>query len=242
MFTSAVAIDLLVRTPCRNVNFPAVERRERHQVTPDDVARIAESVGLEYSAMVYLGAVLGLRWGEVAGLRVGRLDQLRGTVAVAEQTVRGEKGQSAAGPPKSAASRRTLTMPKALVELLVEHLHRRGVTAADAFEYVFVSPDGGPLEYTNWRRRVWLPACSTAGVRGTGFHDLRRASATALVAGGVNVKTAQDRLGHSDPRLTLDLYAEVTISADREAADVVGEHFLPSFAHAARTSRISPQA
>lgn len=93
-----------------------------------------------------------------------------------------------------------------------------------------------------WRRRVWLPACATADLRGTGFHDLRRASATAPVAGGVNVKTAQDRLGHSDPRLTLDLYAQVTTAADREAADVVGEHFLPSFAHAARTRAVSPQA
>jgi len=240
MFTYAVATDLLVRTPCRNVKLPAVERRERHQVSPDDVARIAEAVAAEYSAMVYIGAVLGLRWGEVAGLRVGRLDLLRGTVAVAEQIVRGEKGQSTAGPPKSVASRRTLTMPKALVELLAEHLRRRRVTAADASEYVFVAPDGGPLEYTNWRRRVWLPACAKAELNGTGFHDLRRASATALVAGGVNVKTAQDRLGHSDPRLTLDLYAQVTTAADREAADVVGEYFLPSFAHAARTRAKSP--
>jgi integrase len=39
---------------------------------------------------------------------------------------------------------------------------------------------------------------------GLGFHDVRRAAATGLVAEGVDVKTAQDLLGHSDSRLTLD--------------------------------------
>ena len=256
IFAYAVAGDVLVRTPCRNVKLPAVAKRDRHQLTPDDVARLAKAVGPEYGAMVYLGAILGLRWGEVAGLRVGRLDQLRGTLAVEEQIVRGEKGRPGVGPPKSAAGRRTLTMPKALVDVLAEHLRRRGLTAADSTGYVFVGPDGGPLDYTNWRRRVWIPATQKAGladvpfkpvrvdadpekprVPDIDFHDLRRAAATALVAGGVDVKTAQDRLGHSDSRLTLDLYAQVTTEADRAAAEVMGERFLPSFAHVARTAR-----
>lgn len=261
IFSYAVAGDLLVRTPCRNVKLPAVAKQDRHQLTPDDVARVAEAVGPEYGAMVYLGAVLGLRWGEVAGLRVGRLDQLRGTLAVEEQIVRGEKGRPGVGPPKSAAGRRTLTMPKALVDILAEHLRRRGLTAADSTGYVFAASDGGPLDYTNWRRRVWIPATQKAelpgvafkprrpdadpeepGVPDINFHDLRRAAATALVAGGVDVKTAQDRLGHSDSRLTLDLYAQVTTEADRAAAKVMGERFFPSFAHVARTDGTRQEA
>jgi len=81
-----------------------------------------------------------------------------------------------------------------------------------------------------------LPACESVGLRGVGFHDLRRAAATALVAGGVDVKTAQGRLGHSDSRITLELYAQVTTEADRAAAEVVGERFLPTVARAARTA------
>ena len=44
-----------------------------------------------------------------------------------------------------------------------------------------------------------------AGLDGLTFHDLRRANATGLVAAGVDVKTAQTRLGHSSSRLTLEL-------------------------------------
>ncbi len=65
-----------------------------------------------------------------------------------------------------------------------------------------------------------------AGHAGAGFHDLRRANATALVSQGIDIKTVQSRLGHSDPRLTLQVYAEVVQEAEHHAADVLGKHFV----------------
>jgi integrase len=89
--------------------------------------------------------------------------------------------------------------------MLTEHLARRGLTGADTDALGF-----RPLRYERWRRRVWLPATERAGLHGLRFHDLRRANATALVLDGVDVKTAQTRLGHSDPRLTIAIYAQAT--------------------------------
>ncbi|HWB88145.1 MAG TPA: site-specific integrase, partial [Acidimicrobiia bacterium] len=65
-------------------------------------------MGPQYGSMVYLGAVLGLRWGECAGIRVGRIDFDRSTIAIVEQVTRGVGGRSVMGPPKSEAARRTL--------------------------------------------------------------------------------------------------------------------------------------
>jgi integrase len=59
-----------------------------------------------------------------------------------------------------------------------------------------------------------------------GFHDLRRANATVLVSTGVDVKTAQTRLGHSDPRLTLAIYAQATTDGDRRAAQKLGDALM----------------
>ncbi|HET8620118.1 MAG TPA: tyrosine-type recombinase/integrase [Acidimicrobiales bacterium] len=59
-----------------------------------------------------------------------------------------------------------------------------------------------------------------------GFHDLRRASATGLVAAGVDVKTAQSLLGHTDARVTLDLYAQVVTGQQQAAADAMAARFL----------------
>jgi integrase len=91
---------------------------------------------------------------------------------------------------------------------------------------VFIDDDGGALRYSNWRRRIWLPASETAGCAGAGFHDLRRLNATTLVVEGIDVKTAQTRLGHADPRVTLSIYASAPAPIDWEAAAVIGERFF----------------
>jgi integrase len=177
--------------------------------------------------MVYLGAVLGLRWGECAGLRVGRIDFDRSTIAIAEQVSRGVGGRSVIGPPKSEAARRTLAAPQMLMELLTNQLEVRGLTTRDTDAFVFASSDGEHLDYSNWLHRIWYPARRQAGVEWAQFHDLRRANATGLVLEGVDLKTAQTRLGHTDPRLTLGIYAQATTDADRQAAERLGERFLP---------------
>jgi integrase len=122
----------------------------------------------------------------------------------------------------------TRSEPTPLVELVAAHLAERGLTGADVDELLFTSESGAPLDYANWRRRVWLPAARAAAVEGAGFHDLRRANATALVASNVDLKTAQTRLGHSDPRLTLAVYAHATSESDRGAADALGAWFTDS--------------
>jgi integrase len=96
---------------------------------------------------------------------------------------------------------------------------------------------GLPIDYSNWRRRVWLPAVEAAGVAGVGFHDLRRTNATQLVLAGVDIKTVQTRLGHADPRLTLAVYAQAVHDADREAAARLDERFIGQADTTARNHR-----
>ncbi len=121
------------------------------------------------------------------------------------------------GPPKSAAGRLALTLPKVLGTLLGAHLAASGLTAAHGDVLVFTSPRGTPLDYSRWRQRVWVLAVNAVGLSGVTFHDLRRANATALVLDGVDLKTAEARLGHSDPRLTLAVYTQATTEADKAA-------------------------
>lgn len=237
VMTAAVLSDLIARSPCRGIKLPAASHAERHIITPEELAALAEALGEDHGLMAYLGAVLGLRWGEVAGLRVGRLDFLRATLTVAEQVTQGPRGASTVGAPKSAAGRRTLAVPAELMDRLAAQLARRRLTGADSSAFVFASATGTPLDYAHWRQRVWLPATRTAGLSGLTFHDLRRANATGLVAEGVDLKTAQTRLGHADPRLTLAIYAQATTEADRSAADRVGARFLAPGQQAARPAQ-----
>jgi integrase len=116
-------------------------------------------------------------------------------------------------------------MPLVLASVLAEHLARCGLTAAEGDALVFAAPGGLPWPYGNFRRRIWLPATEKAKLDGIGFHDLRRLAATSLVLENVDMKTAQTRLGHSDPRLTLAVYAQATTEADHAAAEAVGARF-----------------
>ena len=223
----AVDSDLIARSPARGVRMPAqLGTRSCHVVTAEELAALADALGEAYAPMAYVGAVLGLRWAECAGLKIGRLDFLGRTLTVAEQRTRGLGGRMVEGPPKSAAGHRVLSVPNPLMEMLAEHLRRRGITAADPSAYVFVGANGGPLEYSGFRQRVWRPACKAVGLPELGFHDLRRANATVLVSTGVDVKTAQTRLGHSDPRLTLAIYAQATTDGDRRAAQKLGDALM----------------
>lgn len=112
-------------------------------VDAEELAKLSEAMG-ECGPMAYLGAVLGMRWGECAGLRVGRLDFLRSTLEVAEQFTWGKGGAMVLGPPKSQAGRRTIAVPAALMAGLADHLARRGLTGADTDAWVFTAPQRRP--------------------------------------------------------------------------------------------------
>ena len=92
----------------------------------------------------------------------------------------------------------------------------------------FAAPKCGPLRYSLFRTRVFAPAIKRAGLDGLTFHGLRHAAATAWVAAGVDLRIAQHRLGHSTPRLVLELYAYATTEADRAAADLMGTRLFGS--------------
>jgi integrase len=75
---------------------------------------------------------------------------------------------------------------------------------------------------------VEVEASGKVRYQGIGFHDLRRANATGLVAACVDVKTAQSLLGHSASRLTLDVYAQAVTEVGEAAAEAMGARFLPA--------------
>jgi integrase len=226
IFTYAVNSDLIWRGPCRGIGLPQAKPRESTILDAETLAGLASQMG-DFALMPYLAVVLPLRWGEIAGLRVGRLDFLRKTITVSGQLTRGAKGRMIEEDPKTDAGRRTLAAPDWLMKLLADHLAARGITGADPDELLFVSREGGPLDYSNWRYRVWLPARRAVGLDGLHFHDLRHTAATALVSAGIDVKTAQVRLGHANPQITLRVYAQASSEADRAAAETVGDLFRP---------------
>lgn len=51
IFNYAVESDIIARTPCRGIKLPEVETQRRHVITPDELAALADTLGVEYAPM-----------------------------------------------------------------------------------------------------------------------------------------------------------------------------------------------
>ena len=142
----------------------------------------------------------GLRFGELAALKVRRVDFARRRLRVAE-SVTEVGGRSEWSTPKTHETR-SVPVPRSLIELL-----QVACDGKSGDDVVFSSPGGGVLRLGNWRHRVFDPACAAAGLVGVTPHDLRHTAASLAIASGANVKAVQRMLGHASAAMTLDIYA-----------------------------------
>ena len=184
-------------------------------LTPEQVVALAEAAGPEYSTLIYTAAYTGLRWGELVGLRVERVNLLRRSIAVVEQ-LNELSGAFSWGPPKTQAGRRAVSLPSTLVELLDGQLRRPEVVRSGL---VFPTPLGEAMRRSNFARRAWAPATKATGLDGLRFHDLRHTAVALSIQQGAHPKAIQERLGHSSVTVTLDRYGHLYQGLDGALAD-----------------------
>ena len=129
------------------------------------------------------------------------------------------------GTPKTDRSQRTLTLPRPIATTLQEQHDRQTFWKRSAghgwrhYDLVFTSA-GNPLDHSNVDRRL-RKLLELAGLPKMGFHGLRRSCASLPVAQGVPLRTVMEQLGHSQMRLTSDLYSHVPPAMLDEAADAL---------------------
>ena len=202
----AVDAGLIAQSPCRNVALPRVEREEMRSLTPAEVAALAESIDPRYRALVFFDAYCGLRLGELAGLRRGRVDLLHRQVRVTEIAVE-VKGNLIFGPPKTRAGHRKVPVPRFVADEMAAHLDAYGEPSPDAL--VFVGADGGALRANGWRARHWRPAIRAAGLEPLRPHDLRHTAVSLWVAAGASPKQIATWAGHTSVSVVLDRYGHL---------------------------------
>jgi integrase len=194
--------------PATGVRLPRVAKPQKRFLSPEDLHRLADAaaqypipeVGGQYRALILTLGFCGLRWGEVAALKVKRVDPLRRRLTVAE-SVTEVGGRLVWGTPKSHQTRQ-VPIPRSLVELLTIV-----IAGKDADALVFTTWRGRPLRNLNFRRDVFDKAAVDAGVPDLVPHELRHTAASLAVSAGANVKAVQKMLGHSSAAMTLDVYS-----------------------------------
>ncbi len=212
----AVDDDRIPKNPCR-LNGAGTERHpEQRFLTVEELYRLVEAVSPRYRALILTAGLGGLRQGELFALRRDDIDLSTATVTVRRKRLRLASGDAIEGPPKSATGVRTVAPPEPAVTVLRRHLGDHVGSEGDA--YVFTTPDGRPLERSNFRYRVWLPALERAGLEGLRFHDLRHTAGTLGAQTGATTKELLARLGHARPRASL-IYQHAAADRDRRIAE-----------------------
>lgn len=221
----AVERRLIPYNPCNGVERPRIKREERPTYDREQVAKLlGASQGERLHAALVLSVMTGMRVGEVFGLQWDDIDFENGTLRVARQ-LQEVRGKFFFDAPKSSAGKRNIALPEIAVDALKDHRARMMAEGNIGAETVFCDTDGKYLRRSNVRRRFWVPTVEKAGLPFIRWHDLRHTHATLLIGLRENIKIIAERLGHSNPSLTMSTYSHVIESMQRETANKLNEAF-----------------
>lgn len=216
----AERMNLVAANVASYVPLPAKPRHRSEGITPDQIAAfIAAAKSDRLFAMYLLAIDGGLRQGELLALTWKDVDTSRGTVRVSK-ALEEVGGRLKIKAPKTPSSIRTVKLSGMTTDALVEH--RKAMLAEG--HCTTDSPVFGGKRHGQYLRKSdvfrlsFTPILKRAGLKFR-FHDLRHASASLLLADGVDVKTVQSRLGHSAAAITMDIYAHALDRGQQTAAD-----------------------
>lgn len=156
----------------------------------------------------------GLRIGELIALQWSDIDFAKGTLTVSKSCHDGKDGLII-DEPKTAASRRTIPLPKQLMPL-VKMLKKRSDS-----DFV-VSNHGKPLSVRSYQRSFEL-LLKKLDIPHRGFHSLRHTFATRAIECGMDVKTLSEILGHKNPTVTLNRYAHSLMEHKQDMMNRLGK-------------------
>ncbi|MGW5646199.1 tyrosine-type recombinase/integrase [Saccharopolyspora sp. NPDC003752] len=198
------------------------KRRERLWATPEQVLRIAVQaaalIGPWAGLLIITAGWTGARWGELTGLQRHNTHLDDGTIVIDPDNgaLHEVNGRFNLGPPKTAESARTITLPPFLISPLHSHLNMH------THPHVFVTTEGEHPRRSNFSRRAMRPAADgnldrvkprirTHPVKpGLTFHGLRHSHKTWLIDAGVPEIAQARRLGHALDDDIQDIYSHVS--------------------------------
>jgi integrase len=222
----ALKWNLIVRNPVVLTDPPRQERRRVVPLAPGEArAALDAARGHRLEALFTVALFLGLRQGEILGLRWTDVDLDAGTLAVTQALQRVD-GALILKAPKTEKSRRRLTLPATVVAALRAHRDRQTFERQAYGEHwkesglVFTTTIGTPIDPRN-ALRSWQKLLVGAGLPRRTFHVTRHTAVSMFISEGVPLKVIQEILGHSVLSTTADVYGHLYPQAFTEAAEAM---------------------
>lgn len=223
----AAAVELIERNVATLIKPPKLQRGEIEILTADQIADTLRKIeDHDIYPVAVLAFTTGARRGELCGLRWCDVDLDAATIRIErsiEQTAAGLRTKA----PKTAAGRRTLSLPAFAVNVI--RGHRKAQLELRIALGMGKLPDEGPL-FADVEGKItrpdtisdrWRYVVDSRQLPKVTFHALRHSHASALIAAGLDVVSVSRRLGHASPALTLAVYSHLFKNTDDTAAAAI---------------------
>ena len=218
--------EYITKNPMRAVSPPKKRQREAKFYTPEQLGILLDrAVGTRLELPVFICAYLGLRRGELCGLRWSDVDLEHQTITIENTRTQAGKKEIEKGT-KTASSTRTLYLPDTLCDMLKaakEHQQACRAEYKNAYDdndYVVVMEDGRPFR-PNYLSELFSKFLADNDLPKIVLHELRHTFASLSNQAGIPAYNIGKALGHSTPATTQKIYTHLLDQTHTQAVEGV---------------------
>ena len=218
--------EYITKNPMRAVSPPKKRQREAKFYTPEQLGILLDkAVGTRLELPVFICAYLGLRRGELCGLRWSDVDLEHQTITIENTRTQAGKKEIEKGT-KTASSTRTLYLPDTLCDMLkAAREHQQACRAEyknayDDNDYVVVMEDGRPFR-PNYLSELFGKFLADNDLLKIVLHELRHTFASLSNQAGIPAYNIGKALGHSTPATTQKIYTHLLDQTHTQAVEGV---------------------
>src|SRR5690625_562119 len=239
IFAKAVEWEILKDNPTSNIKQPKRKKRKVDFYNEDELNHlfsVLDNVYPKHRIIVKLAAIGGLRRSEIAGIREESIDYEDNSIYVDKQLRYNKYEQQFYLSSVKNNKPRTVYFPETFMEELKQyHLDFKKQRLAmgnlwtplkdkngEDINLLLVKENGFPT-HLNSIGNEWRKIINRYGLKDITFHELRHSCASLMVKKGINFKVIQERLGHSNIGITLDLYSHLEKEQHIESTNVFND-------------------
>jgi len=238
IFAKAVEWEVLNSNPTIYIKQPKREKRKVNFYNEDELNhlfKILDDVYPKHRIIVKLAAIGGLRRAEIAGIREESINYKENYIYVDKQLRYDKYKQSFyLSSVKNNIPRKVYFSDKFMEELKQYHtkFKERRLAMGNLWKplkiddkevnLLLVKDDGFPT-HLNTIGNEWKKIINRHGLKDITFHELRHSCASMMVKRGVHPKVIQERLGHSNVSVTMNLYSHLEKEQHMESANIFND-------------------
>lgn len=213
---SAVKLQLLEYNPCNYVDLPRKKKINYNWLsTKNEIIEFINNFkNTDLFLPVLVSITLGLRRGEVLGLKWTDIDYDNKTIFIQRTIINGLDNIVKVDTPKTEDSTSLLLVPDKLIDIF-ESLEK-------PYKFIFTYEDGNIINPASFSRK-YSAYRDTKRLKKVRFQDLRHSNASFLYRNNVDLKLIQERLRHSTISTTMDVYTHTNVNNQLEAVKKIND-------------------